>query len=691
MHPYDPPSAGPFTFHARLGDNAWSRTYLASASGLESVAVTVVRAEQATDSEFRSALERLVSESSGMDSAHVCEIKDADLGGVVPWVALSRPLGPTLADYVRVRGPLTADALHSLGSALAQALFDMHSAGFPHGSLWPDGVLMTTREAVLADPGLGRAVGDTRPYAPHPSFVPHVDGSAFSGDVFAWAATLVYAASGEEGPSGLSRLPLELRGLVQACLRRSPALRPSAADLVRGLGGPAAVRPWPQRTLEAVEAVGLRQRRVLQTGTSGDVPVSGRGRRTLLLVSACVALSLVAGVGAVWGWPRWTGDTPEEEVTAMTGMITDATCSDGSGYPVPEGEVRGGDTTVWNTAFGPGGDVLAVGTEEHGLMLWDWRDGEEVARLSDGASWRVKPFFAPVGCMVAAGVPVEYDDYAPPVTVVHTFDVPSGTTTVHFGPQSGPEGPDGLWTSVPRDALSVAFSPDGSRMALTLEARGDAAVGLLDTTSGGGTGALIEVGELNDDHERTAFFDDDRLITRTRDEIFVWDTGSGSLLNRVSNMDESDFALIPGGDELVYFDGGRLVLWDPVERTAERTVVLEGFDADGASYDFTGELTAERAAFLPDTGYSPFYELTVDPGRSRLYASRMTFDEDSGAVFRSHVWDMETGEDLIVGSEDFLFTQLSLHPDGEVLAIVTPDDRVALADPDTLEVWDPLF
>ncbi|MFD6948749.1 acyl-ACP thioesterase [Nocardiopsis sp. TSRI0078] len=697
LHPHDPPSVGPYRLRARLVGDAYVRAYLGAATGEGPVAVRVVRSEHAADPRFRAAFARMVEDAYGSESPYVCRLRDADTGGAVQWAAVDRPLGPGLADLVRAHGPLPAGALHGLALALARGLADLHAAGLVHGSPWPEGVVLSQESALLADLGMEWALADLGQRAPHPSFAAPEGGTAPATDVFAWAATVSFAASGVEGAPGLPRVPLQLRGLVEACLRRGPALRPSSFDLVRMLGGDGDPdpRPWPPEVLALVREAAGRQREALATaGTGGmdgtdrangpeetgetagddDDEGGGTGRRNrwgrvLALSAAGLALAVVAGA-AVREYREPPSGDPEAS-GEEAGMITDAACGDGVGYPAPEEEVDGERVSAWDTAFSPDGELLAVTASDTGLMVWDWREREEVARLADAVRPGVAPVFAPVGCMVAAVVPTPYEDQEYPVSVATTFDLPSGTTVRHLGPQRGPV--DGAWPARPRDAGSVSFGPGGTLLGVALEPSGNAEapnVGLVDTRTGEQAGAVAPALA-----SETAFAGSGRVATSDGGTITVWDARTGEELHTVRGVSHPGFAVVPDSDEVLHLDGDRVVWWDYAERTEVASFQIPGFaDAEDPYY-----LGAE-----------------LSPDGSRVYASWFRVEggfADGETHHTSHVWDVGTGEDLAAGNGDAVpFMSVSFHPGGEVLAAVTPQDRVVLVDPRTLEaVGPPLF
>ena len=676
LHPHDPPSVGPYLLHARLGEDSSARVYLASVPGAEPVAVKVVRPEYTTDANFRAAFRRLVEQAHELNSPYLGRVRAADLEGAVPWVAISRPPGPSLADLVRERGPLPADALHPLALAVAQGLADLHATGRVHAALWPDGILLSAEHALIADPGLERAVPHPEGRAPHPSFVAPEGGATPATDVFSWAATLSLAAGGVEGPEGLPKVPLQLRGLVEACLKQSPALRPSAADLVRMLGGPTDPPPWSSPVRAAVGEVEQRQRRVIDesvraagTRTGPEVSEetrrpSGRGR-TITLGAGVLALLLVAGVGTLWGVDQLLGAPDSTQGAKDEPMLTDAGCLDGTGYPEPEGLTPGKDDEAYGLAFSPDGDALVVTSRHNGTVLWDWRAKEPLAQLADEASPGVDPTFAPTGCFVAAAESITEDDVA--AAVAHTYDVPTGTSTEHHGPQQGPDD-SGTWHVDPRTAEHVIFSPSGQHMAVSLESSGNAdSVGVIDTSTGEQVNTVASGPAYY-----PGFVDDQHLIVNEFDTLHVLDTTTGETEATVQGVTETRFGVVPGTDEVVHVDQDSLRWWDYTE------------GAEVISFDFSEYARANLPTLL---------DVTVDAPAGRVYVSWFDVPEGGGDKEHTvHVFDRESGEDLAAGKDqatDFLW--VAVHPDGETLAVVDLEYRVTFVDPKTLQSTEQLY
>ncbi|SIO85759.1 protein kinase [Nocardiopsis sp. JB363] len=669
LHPHDPPAIGPYRLRARLGEDAYARVYLGVPDDGSSVAVKVVRPEYATDPTFRAAFARQVEGARGLSGAHVCAVRDADLNGAVPWVVVGRPLGPTLAELLRAHGPLPVDAVRPLALALAQALADLHGAGLAHGSLWPDGVLMAGHGAALADPGLERAVSDTERRAPHPAFAAPEGGASPATDVFSWAATLCYAVSGVAGPEGLSAVPLQLRGLVDACLKRDPRLRPSSSDLVSMLGGPTEPPPWSPPVRATIDAVAARQREVLAAR-----PEAGRGgprRRGRLLALGAGALVLVvlAAGGAVFAHDRLSDDPadaagPEEGAESL---VSEGRCLDSTAYPPPE-EPPAPETTVSHLEFSGDGDVLAV-TSEVGPMVWDWREGREIARpTTTGSAVFPELAFSPVGCTLVAAEPVEYEGREEPVHLAHTYDLISGETVQHLGAQEGPDDQE-RWLASPNDVRGFAFSPEGTRLAVTLDQGSDDGPGtnVVDTATGEAGEPLAEGLQYE-----TRFVDEDHFVTNDYGTVHVWDAGTGEEVGTVEGTSDSSLAVRPGTTQVAYAEDPAIHVEDYEDGTEVASFTREEFESDDEPI---------------------LIQLLFDPAGERLYATWSASTGPGSREYHPYVWDLESGENLVeAAEEDVSYRRIAIHPDGEVIAAVGEDGAPpALLDPDTFEQVDTLY
>ncbi|MBR8745352.1 acyl-ACP thioesterase [Nocardiopsis sp. MG754419] len=666
---------GLYRLHARLGEDACARVYLASAPGRPTAALKVVRSDHTSDPDFRESFARLVERARGLRSPYVAPVLDADTARATPWVAVARPPGPTLAATVREHGPLPTEALRPLALALAQGLADLHAADHVHGALSPDGVLLAPHAALIVDPGFERAVAETSRRAPHPTCAPPEGALSTAADVFAWGATLALAASGTAGPAGVDRVPHPLRGLLESCLQTDPRLRPAATDLVGMLGGPGTPGPWPTALRTVIAGSEEETRRVMAPAPEPTAaprraePRPSRRRRALLVAAGSAALLLIAAGAARALWP--TTEPPAEAAAPDTAEA--AGCPNGADLPAPAEEI--GVLDAMNVAFSPDGDLLAVTDRDHGLSLWDWRKGVEVARPATDVHRDGDPVFAPVGCTIAVTVPHEVEGHEEPVGGVSTFDVASGE-------EIGRPDPPSSGTTPYLDRVS-AFSPDGDRLVIALG-------GGYERFTTQDTFALVDLatGEI----ERTwgaerildlAYTEDGRIAAVGADGFTLWDPDTGENLRTEAHLDLHRLALIGGTDEVVLVDAddGRTVRWDYEQRTETDIPDLPELEADP---------------------YAVLSHVTVDPDRARLHVGWVT-DPDSlntrysaahsGIEFTNHgaLVDLESGENLLADQgEHALARPLAVHPNGEVIAAIAQNGEVNLVDAESLEILHPL-
>lgn len=225
------------------------------------VAVKVLRSQVAGEATARRRLVREVETMRRVHSRNVAEVVDADVTGETPYIATQFVQGRALDDVVGERGPCTGADLGRLATGLAGALAQIHAAGIIHRDLKPGNVLIAGGDPVVIDFGIAQAVDTTRltqtgMFIGTPGYlapeVIHDDIIGPPSDVHAWAATMIYAATGHapygtggfehvfyrivQGRPDLAGMPPELLPVVQAALARDPQARPTAAMLVRRLG-----------------------------------------------------------------------------------------------------------------------------------------------------------------------------------------------------------------------------------------------------------------------------------------------------------------------------------------------------------------------------------------------------------------------------------------------------------------------
>nr|WP_062334885.1 serine/threonine-protein kinase [Herbidospora sakaeratensis] len=271
---------GGYTILRTLGAGGQGTVYLAAAPDGGQVAVKVLHAVPEDGSAERFLREaEVLPEVASFCAAQVLGFGVAD---GVPYIASEYVEGPTLQALVRERGPLAGGPLRSVAVGTITALSAIHRAGVVHLDFKPANVILGRDGPRVIDFGIARAVDaeatGTGAVGTPTYMAPEQLGETPPGpaaDVFAWAATVVFAASGtppfgaDTVPAVLNRLlrgqpdlgPLtgDLREVVAACLVKDPLARPASSDvLLRLLGrAPAASRRIGRRILVAGAALAV--------------------------------------------------------------------------------------------------------------------------------------------------------------------------------------------------------------------------------------------------------------------------------------------------------------------------------------------------------------------------------------------------------------------------------------------------
>jgi serine/threonine protein kinase len=192
----------------------------------------------------------------------VAQVLDFQVNEEPVWLASEFIAGPTLRERLDASGPLTVPQVRAFALGVAEALAAIHAEGIAHRDLTFNNVILAADGPRVIDFGIARAVDGTNVTSTGgvvgtPNWISpeRWDGERGgpSADVFAWAVTVLAAATGAPPFSGgdalqvrhrilhevpdLGGLPDSLAGSLAEALAQDPDDRPSAAQLCLGLIG----------------------------------------------------------------------------------------------------------------------------------------------------------------------------------------------------------------------------------------------------------------------------------------------------------------------------------------------------------------------------------------------------------------------------------------------------------------------
>ncbi|WP_344242874.1 serine/threonine-protein kinase [Actinocorallia libanotica] len=324
----DPLRLGPYDIEGRLGEGGQGVVYLGRhADGGQQFAIKLLHLE--SDDKARARFLREVEVAKKVASFCTARLYDVGADGDHFFTVSEYVPGPSLQARVQEDGPLTGAELERLAVGTATALVSIHQAGIIHRDFKPHNVLLGPDGPRVIDFGVAKATSSsttlTSKVIGTPSYMSpeQVEGDEAGppSDVFCWASTMVYAATGEP-PFGqdsimavinrianhepeLGALDGPLRELILDCLEKDPAARPRTRDLLMRLLGHADAVPdglaggVPPGATTAVMSVGA--------GLAGG---AADPNRTSLDAAAATSV-----VGGLHEWARRNGDEPQPPAT----------------------------------------------------------------------------------------------------------------------------------------------------------------------------------------------------------------------------------------------------------------------------------------------------------------------------------------------------------------------------------------
>ncbi|WP_367045298.1 protein kinase [Streptomyces sp. Je 1-332] len=331
----DPLRLGPYRLLGVLGEGGMGKVYTGQDGGGTLAAVKVLRPELVHDSNLAQRFVREAHAAQAVKSKGVAAVLAAQTEGGRPWIATEFLAGLTLDQAVDACGPFGESSVRALAASIAGTLADIHAAGLIHRDLKPPNIVLTSSGPRVIDFGIARpehgltlTTTGQIPVTPGYGAPEQVLGHrvASPADVFSLGAVLVYAASGRRAFEGshiaavqyevvhgepwIEGLPPHLRSLIEPCLAKAPALRPTPAQIIAAAAVPRGVtRVW--RSGPVAERIKERESHVRQLTTA----VGGRPERQVtrrrVITGLAAGGTVVAAGGGTTAW--WLGARHEDQ------------------------------------------------------------------------------------------------------------------------------------------------------------------------------------------------------------------------------------------------------------------------------------------------------------------------------------------------------------------------------------------
>ncbi|WP_067695583.1 serine/threonine-protein kinase [Nocardia jejuensis] len=343
----DPRQLGRYRLVAAVGQGGMGRVLLGQAPTGRLVAVKQIHRHIAGSPEFRARFQREVALCRQVTGAYTAAVVDSDPESETPWLATEYIPGPSLDTVLRECGPMDLGGLRLLATGLASALLELDRAGLVHRDLKPANVLLAPDGPRVIDFGIARALeGDSKltltgSMIGSPAFMSPEQAEGHpptaAADVFSVGAMLAMAATGASPFAGDSTpqilynvmhstpdttgAPAGVRELIDACLDKDPARRPTAAELLDAAGAISAEPVWSAEISELVvthraDAEWWIESAARDTRNRAQLDAARQQQRRTIKRIAAAAAAVLFLVGSAVVANQWAGTSGH--ATAMT-------------------------------------------------------------------------------------------------------------------------------------------------------------------------------------------------------------------------------------------------------------------------------------------------------------------------------------------------------------------------------------
>ncbi|MBN1430498.1 MAG: serine/threonine protein kinase [Anaerolineae bacterium] len=619
---------GTYEILDEIGHGGMANVYLATQPSIgREVAIKVLPPHFMQDRTFVKRFTREVQVIAKLQHPHILPVHDFGEQDGLPYIVMTYMTGGTLSDLIYGDQPLPLTEVVRLVDQIASGLDHAHQKGIIHRDFKPSNVLLDEHNNVyLADFGIAKATESTTQITGSgivgtPAYMaPEVAQSATVTplvDIYALGVTVYEMLVGRhpyqgETPVGILMshvaepipdvrhhrpdLPEAVQHVIDRAMAKDPAVRYQtakalAADLRAVLLDDS---PLTEATPMPVGS-GLKSTvRIATTDSAADAPTS---RRTMMVMAIMAVVAVLVGLIAL-GVPSIIAQT-------FAGQLP---TDDTSSAPSSDRILTGHSGAVTSVALSPDGKILASGSLDKTVILWDLQTDEPIYTLETPDEVHSMAFY-PDGTVLLVGGRNGY--------------------TTHWSPQTGQQVSEGHY-ALPPESISVAISPD--QTAYTFAAR-EFSIPVLDpltyewlkaveypssvwvvTYSPDGTviaagldnGAIIlrdsktdeEIDVLEGHTEginSLAFSPDGNMLaSASKDKtVILWDTETGEILHTLARHTDvvNSVAWSPNSDILASASlDGTIILWDPATGGLVDTVIEKDNPIHSVVFDVNGAL-----------------------------------------------------------------------------------------------------
>jgi eukaryotic-like serine/threonine-protein kinase len=343
----DPAEIDRYRLLGRIAEGGQGVVYLAQRGSGTPVALKLLRADWLANPSARDRLAREVAAARRVAPFCTAQVLDARLDGEAPYVVSEYVDGPSLAEHIRTAGPVRGAALDRLAIGTVTALAAIHQANVVHRDFKPGNVVLGPDGPRVIDFGIARdldvdptrttgGVGTPAYMAPEQLTEGPVGPPV---DMFAWAATMVYTATGRlpfpatalptlmhqilHAEPDLDGVPGPLADELSRCLAKEPERRPTAQAVLLSLLG----RPVPAGQVTVAAETLAQAARLTAPGVPGTTTGAAHTRADDTRPAGDAHPAGAAAVGPATRWTtaglvRWLRRPVGLATTAVVALAT---------------------------------------------------------------------------------------------------------------------------------------------------------------------------------------------------------------------------------------------------------------------------------------------------------------------------------------------------------------------------------